>query len=342
MDILQQYVDENKVSQEKVLEAVDEYSLYSFYIGQELELNTKYSSPLRLKDDDPSFALYYGRHTKVLLFKDNGTGHSGNIFKFLTMYLGLSYKQVVLQINSDFQLGFKGMEMGDFKPVQRKKIPVIKEPSQIRVTSQPNTAAFDNYWKTLDITQSTLDIFFAKDTGIVHYITKSYHKTIVPKTLCISYEIWGYYKIYQPLSKRFKFTNNYPTGFVEGAIQLRWNLPFAIITKASKECMFFREHFDWDAVAGTSENSMINHLFMLKLLAAYPVVFIWLDNDAPGIRAQAKYLEKYPQLKPIIMNKGLVAKDVTDLYLLYKKQGREQDVLTYSRKLINTHLSNGE
>ena len=340
MDILEDYVSENELSQENILKYIDAYSLYSYYIGVELELGTKYSSPLRPGDDDPSFALYFSQKNRdVLMFKDHGNGLSGNVFMFIKRFLGVSYRLTYCQINSDFGLGLDGKEMGDFVPATYKRVPVIKEPTVIRITSQPYTKAFKQYWKSLDITKPTLELYYARDTAVIHYNTATTKKQIAPKGLCISYEIYGLYKIYQPFSPRFKFSNNYKVGHVEGAIQLRWNLPFVIISKSTKECMFYREHFNWDSCAGTSENSPISDYFMKRLLESYPIVFIWLDNDAPGIRAQARYLDKYPTLIPIIMDQRLHAKDPTDLYALSKLDNKHEKALAYIRSLINNKLS---
>lgn len=340
MDVLDKYIEENDLTIPNILSLVDDYSIYSYYLNAELEINAKYSSPLREADDDPSFALYESRSSGDILFKDHGNGLSGDVFTFLRNYLGFNLKQVLEQINSDLELGLgSGETKAKAIPVVLKKTPMKKEKVDIRITKEAvETQEYLDYWALLDISKETRDTYYCRDTGIVHFVSKSGTRTIAPKGVVISYEIPGYYKIYQPHSPRFKFVNNYPYGYVEGAIQLRWNKPFAIITKSTKECMFFREHFDWDSVAGTSENTPISKPFMQKLFAAYPTIFIWLDNDAPGIRAQNRYIEEYPQLIPITMKKGLVAKDPTDLYFLYKKEQRQQEVLQYIEKLIYTHL----
>jgi hypothetical protein len=152
----------------------------------------------------------------------------------------------------------------------------------------------------------------------------------------MSYEILGTYKIYQPGGpKEFKFRNNYPYGFVEGALQLQYKKPFIIITKSTKECIFFREHFNWDAIAGTSENTMIIDYFMLNtVFKNYKKVFIWLDNDEPGIKAQQKYLDKYPALIPIHAAE-YEQKDPTDMY---KFNTDKQLVLSYIKSLIEKKL----
>ena len=47
-------------------------------------------------------------------------------------------------INSDFNIGLEGKEMGEFKAVLIKKVPMIKEPVTIRITSQSPTREFKN------------------------------------------------------------------------------------------------------------------------------------------------------------------------------------------------------
>lgn len=58
-----------------------------------------------------------------------------------------------------------------------------------------------------------------------------------------------------------------------------------------------------------------------------------LDNDAPGLRAQAKYLELYPWLISVILPQEN-SKDITDKYYEYKLLGKKQEVLDYITKTI--------
>ena len=75
-----------------------------------LELSTKYSSPLREGDEDPSFSMFYGYGEKgnedKLYFCDQSFGVSGDVFDFLYMFLkARNMSEVCSQINYDFQLG---------------------------------------------------------------------------------------------------------------------------------------------------------------------------------------------------------------------------------------------
>jgi len=72
---------------------------------------------------------------------------------------------------------------------------------------------------------------------------------------------------------------------------------------------------------------------MQKLLAAYPTIYIWLDNDKAGIRAQNKYTGKYPTIIPIVVDDTMYQeKDPTDMYLI---EPDKLKVLTYLKSLIH-------
>jgi hypothetical protein len=348
MDILKQYVEENLVCKKNILKLVDDYSIYSFYIKAELELQTKYSSPLRKGDDDPSFSIYYSKYKKakdMIMFKDSATGKYGNVFDFvrelMTNGKPITMKSVLLQINSDFGLGLDGAEVGEFKPHLIKSRPLKKHPAQIEITSyKVPTQAFQDYWNLLDISEATLEKYQVKDVKIIHYISEV-RKTIAPRELTISYEILGTYKLYQPFAdKKNKFRNNYETRFIEGAMQLDFKRNFCIITKSTQECIFFYEHFSWECVAGKSENTMLGPRFMNNILKKkYKQVFIWLDPDEAGVKAQDKYIEMYPWLIPIKFHDYIVEKDPTDLYRAGKRDGKEMMVLQYLKKLIFKHFT---
>lgn len=351
MDYVDKYIEENKLSIENILKYVDSYSLYSFYIGVELEMNIKYSSPLR-QDDDPSFCLYYSRYKEdLIMFKDHALNIYGGIMKFLSYFMGTlenpaPLNTVLRQINHDFQLGLNGVESYDkeeFKPKEFYKKPLKKAPIDIEVTyKRVESKKYLDFWKRYDISLKTRMLYYIYEVDTVHFLNDSYHKVKAPRTLTISYEILGKYKIYKPYeSKKDKFRNNFSETFVEGAIQLKFEKDFVIITKSTKECAFFREHFDWDTVAGKSETTMLSQHFINTILFKnYKYVLIWLDNDEAGLKAQAKYLELYPDLIPVLMDTKPKLKDPTDLYHDTKlRGGNTLDTLKFINNLIQEKIN---
>ena len=70
-----------------LLDKVDDYTIYSYYLGS-FKPGKLMNSPLRNDDKMPSFAIFPGK-TGGLLFKDHGTGESGNALKFMKLYKGI-------------------------------------------------------------------------------------------------------------------------------------------------------------------------------------------------------------------------------------------------------------
>lgn len=330
------------LSVENILKYIDDYSIYSHYIGKELELSARYSSPLRQGDDNPSFSLF--KNKDRIFFKDHATTWKGDVFNFVRIMMGkgnpetVPFPLVLQQIDSDFNLGLytDNGNMEKLKPVKVINIPE-KERYYINITSYKNpTQQFIDYWlDKYDITKEILDLYNCTNARIIHYSsrTTSHKFQSYPKTLCIAYQIGGRYKLYFPFEKKDKkFRNDFPANWVEGMLQLKHNNDFIIITKAMKEVMFFRQHFDWDAVAGKSENTKIPVHIMNKLFRDYKKVYIWLDKDEAGIKAQKDYLEKYPKLIPISYKDTVMQKDPTDRYEYLKQAGLQKIAL---QEIIN-------
>ena len=341
MDVLEQFISDNLLTREAILGVIDDYSILCFYIGEELEVRTKYSSPLRHGDSDPSFSIYYSKTNEdTLMYKDSALNKSGNVFMFLGEFLNMRPREVLLQINSDFGLGFEGDDVGDFKPHLIKKPPIKKAPTKILISSHDkNTSIFDAYWRAHGISQETLDRFFCVDVRVVHY-ESDYRQSIVTRELTIAYEILGHYKIYSPFAERkFKFRNNYPDYVVEGVMQLEFKSSFGMITKATKECMFFYEHFRWEAIAGKSETTPITEHVIELMRTRFSKVLIWLDKDDAGCTSQRAYIEKYPWLIPVEFDDSIEQKDPTDYYIAMTAIGKSDEALEVIKTTVNKFLN---
>ena len=330
---------EDLLSQESILERVDTYSIYSFYIGKELEVGRAYCSPLRVDDNIPSFALF--EYQSTLLFKDHGINEAGNVFKFIKLLFDYkTMEDVYERINMDFDLELVGRN--DYvKPVNKAKringFKVKPKLEKIEISSKnQNSFEFIEYWKGYDIVKEVRDYYNTTEPVIVYFTYKDGKEIIFyPKSLCIAYRIYDKYKTCMPKEdKRNKWKTNFPEAYVEGYLQLKYEKDFCIITKSMKEAMFFRQHFDWDSVAGKSESTMIKRFIMLKLLSKFKYIFIWMDNDIAGQRAQRKYMEKYPFLIPVFINHK--RKDPTDMY---KYSSNKKEILNIIYNLIWQHLN---
>jgi len=330
MCLLEDYLIENSLSVESIHKYVDDYSIFSFYIGKELEINKIYSSPLRDSDEHPSFALYEARDGSIM-FKDHGRNLKGGVLKFVRHLLSedwdnlIPFQDVLHQINIDFDIGLAGTPK-TFKPRAKIIKSYSKKPkTKIEIVSKRYNSSFLDYFTgKYDITSDILKMYNVYNVAMAKFNLF----LVYQKTLCIAYKIGKYYKLCMPFNpKGERFRTDFPPNYVEGFLQLKYKLPFVIITKAMKEVMFFRKHFDWDSVAGKSENTMIPDFIMKKLFIRYKCVFIWLDRDQGGIEATKAYLDKYPGLISINYPTSIKEKDVTDRYFYMKTLNKEKESL---------------
>ena len=334
---------QDTLSTTNILKYVDDYSIYTYYIGENLELKTRYSSPLRKGDDNPSFCLFEGRGNRIF-FKDHATSYKGDVFNFVRILMTdgkpekIPFESVLKKIDNDLQIGlYSENGLPSKLPIKRLISLPKKESYTIKITSHKiPTKNYINYWKDkYDIELDTLNYYNVSDVAVLHYVNKSKVLQFVPNSLCIAYRIGGRYEIYHPFEdKKKKFRNDLPENWIKGYLQLKHNNDFLIITKAMKEVIFFRQHFDWDAVAGKSETTMIPNHLMLKLLKEYKRVYIWLDPDKAGQDSQNNYLTKYPSLIPIKYNQT-EQKDVTDRYEYLKTLNQTDKAINEIKELIN-------
>jgi hypothetical protein len=335
MDEYERYVKENELSIDNILKYTDDYSIFSYYIGVELEIGVKYSSPLREGDNDPSFALYFSKkYADTIMFKDHALGLYGSCFHFVSTIFDITFTQALAKINDDFGLGLNGSKPPkNAKKVIFKKSRPVKENVQIRITSKSYSKDFLTFFSLFGISESTLKYYNVYNVHLIHFVKSKYTSIVYPKELTIAYLINMEYKIYAPYADRyFKFRNNFPYGYVEGAFQLQFKLDFVIITKSTKECMFFYEHFGWESVAATSESVMVSNYFINEILRKnYKQIFVWLDNDKAGIRGTEKYIEEYPDFVPIYAT-DLSHKDPTDTYM-------HSNDKSYALNKIKTHIN---
>lgn len=324
---------DNILDERAILERVDAYSIYCYYIEFEPELGKPISSPIRTDDDNPSFALF--EYNNKIFFKDHAIGESGTVFKFIKLlYNYKTLLEAYSKINIDFELDLKG---GIKLPKNNKKATIVnsfKRNSFVGIkihSKKQNSQEYLDFWKLLDVQKPVLEMYHVTepDTIVMQYLERQ--KPFYPKELTIAYRIKYEYQIYFPFKlKGKKFINNYSGECVLGYKQLNYKNKFLVITKANKEILFFRQHFGWDSISGKSETTLVPKNVMIEMLQVFKTIFIWLDNDVAGQKAQNKYLALYPFLIPVYHD--VPQKDPTDFYVYATDK---QKALKEIKTLIN-------
>jgi hypothetical protein len=292
-----------------ILDRVDEYTLYCYYLERGFIPGVPINSPLRSDDTVKSFSIFpaaRGRGWDEFEFtwKDHGRGWVGNIFHLIQRKCGLNnFTEVFAKINQDFELDLN-LPLVEGK-VQLYERPVIDE-MPISVKSIPLTYKGKRFWSLFRVDQEMLDFYCTTQ------IETSWSGEI-PRTMMdpsFAYRIGAYYQIYCPYASRNrKFRNNLPENYFFGYLQLPPEVDLLIIDKSAKDVIFDRRLGYW-AVAGKSETTLIPQAKMLELRRRAKRIVLTLDPDPAGIMQTEKYLQLYPWLEPKFLTD---AKDKTDL-----------------------------
>lgn len=311
-------------TEEAILEAVDEYTLYCYYTERDsLAVGGSYPCPFR-KEGTPSWSFFRTDKTPKVEYywKDHTTGDSGNIFKLIQKIWGLrSSQEVFAKINDDFGLGY---ELPDIQG--RKKISIYGTPKEapikITIAEIPLTEAGVNFWKQFDIGIELLNEYNVSQIKWYWSIAGQDAPSGVDDPT-FAYRIGEYYQIYSPYAlKYFKFRNNLPENYFFGYLQLPLTGDTLVIDKSCKDVIFCRR-IGLNAVAGKSETTLIPEKKMLELKGRFKEIYLMLDSDDAGKAQTEKYMAKYPWLKPRFLTQ---AKDKTDLCKLIGIDNAEVEI----------------
>lgn len=289
-----------------LLEKVDEYSIYSYYLG-EFKIGQLTNSPLRSNDKMPSFAVFRGRNGN-LLFKDHGTGQTGNAIRFMQ-----------LMANADTR---EKIERELLKIVRRvnptmKTVKTTREAENgsygvdIGIVRQPFTKVDKEYWKQFHISIDTLKKFnvFSIKYFLCNRVVRGTYKEDNPM---YAYKVYDKFKIYRPLASKYtKWRTNLTNRHVQGLAEIpQEGGNLLIITKSLKDVMCLYE-MGFYAISAASETTFIPEDILQSLRSKWKHIVILYDRDATGIKKAREYSKQY-KFDPILINKRFNAKDVSD------------------------------
>lgn len=292
---------------EELLERVDEYTLYCFYLGFSPELDMSYRSPIRIGDLNPSWSLFVTKYRKNVeyMWKDHGgDGRSGDVFTLVKLLYGLTTQaQVLARIKSDFKMG--PMVAG----VRQKLVEFTSPTPSPRVDIRVKSKAFDrfdvNWWKGWGVSRELLEEY--KVSRIRYYFKYvDQENALVPNNPSYAYLVMGKYKLYFPFErKQNRFRTDMSDRELEGFQQLRYDSALLIITKSLKDIMCLRG-LGYEAVSPRGEHGILPGEFIDHFQSKYSHIITLFDNDGKH-RKDYPYPEKHV---PLIEG----VKDITDFH----------------------------
>lgn len=334
-----------ELSAQTVLQAVQESTLWRYYLGYDYELKKDYISPLRPKESRPSFNLFIDKRNRVM-FKDfGGVGLYGDIFEFLQVRDGLNYHEALTRINVDFRLRLGNpheQSYNGYKPIGirvQKQLDKFDEDFSIQTAPlmQGIRRAWIEedfkYWMQYGITEATLKAYN------VHCIKRVMVNGVTVYTQTPNNPCYGYYF---PASKHIKFyfpfavgkqprflgnANNYQDiqGYYQCNVKKDKKNQLLILTKSMKDCMCLRE-LGYEAMSIHGEGQFFYKDFIRHIKKYYPRIISLYDKDKTGMKG-ARYLWKEHRISPFFIPKSFTsAKDISDVYRLYGRE-RAEDLM---------------
>lgn len=296
------------------------------YIGIE-DFPCSITSPLRDDDKHPSFSMQ--EKGDIIVWKDFGTGETGNATSLLAKLWNVTYSEALLKIKYDTEYTLPHIRL-----VRRYKGKVhITSKSEIKVRTRPWKEWDVEFWNSFGISQKFCEwcnvypishAFFTKEDkdGTKHTVTVPMEK------YAYAYFEWKdgkeSIKLYQPFSQSMKWLSKH-----DQSVWDLWKHAFmwadkksdecVILTSSRKDAMCLWENLGVPAMSLQGEGYIPKPQVMKQVFDRFKNVYIWYDNDFqheednPGQDNAKKLIEMYPELKNICIPAELKCKDPSDL-----------------------------
>lgn len=290
-----------------LLELVDDYTIFSYYLGQDFKVGKLINSPLRSDDKIPSFAVFRSRNG-TLLFKDHGSGEVGNALKFLKLYKGVQTRdelerellRIVRKVNPEKKI-ISNNHVHIGSGVQ----------TDIGIVRQPFNEIDKRYWKQFGISIDTLKKFnvFSIKYFLCNSVVRSTYKDTSPM---YAYKIGDRFKIYRPLASKYtKWRTNLTNEYVQGLAELpKEGGNLLIITKSLKDVMCLHE-MGFYAIAASSETTFIPDNILKSLRSKWKHILILYDRDKTGMKKAREYSHR-TNLHAFFVHRKFNSKDISD------------------------------
>lgn len=315
------------MSLKDLLDKVDDYTIYSYYLGS-FKPGKLMNSPLRPDDKIPSFAIFLSK-TGDLLFKDHGTGESGNALKFVKLYRGIQTREelerellkIVRRMNPNQTINTATYTK------------VSSSVTDIGIVRQPFNAVDKQYWKQFHISIDTLKHFnvFSIKYFLCNSVVRGTYKETSPM---YAYKVYDRFKIYRPLASKYtKWRTNLTNRHVQGLAELpKEGGNLLIITKSLKDVMSLYE-MGYYAISASSETTFIPDDILQSLRSKWKHIVILYDRDRTGMLRAREYSKKY-KFDAIFVHKKFKTKDISDAI----KDNSFEEVKQWLNKTLNKYV----
>lgn len=306
------------LTKEEILKRVSYLDLWSYYIPN-VELKKPFLSPLR-QERTPSANIFPTNDGKIL-FKDFKLG-TYTIWNFLMLKYNLTFREMLLMINNDFNLG-----LSTGKQNNRPTMAYYGIPQKIKISfDNPETIIqikkreFNNYdaeyWNQYHIPISFIaerDVVALQNFWINDKLVYWYNQ--YNPAYCYNFTSDKKRKIYCPYGKKYKFATNANNNIWQNDDFLPLHGDILIITKSYKDVLAL-SYMGFISIAPQSESQTFDEKRILMYKRRFEKIYILYDNDEVGFKYSMINSQKF-DLIPIFIPNDSQCKDITDYLKTY-------------------------
>lgn len=291
---------EEFITLEILLERISEEEIFSLFIEEPIDLDSRYKAPYR---EDKNGDCYFEYYNGFLMFVDFAyTPHTMNCIGFIMQCLQCTYGEALDYV-------YKNLNVEDKKPVVKQERSEITYKAKIRntiryVSRDWNYSDYLYWFKNYNITRIQLNQ--DKVIPIIAYssISKKTGEPYILYTNDLTYIYTDFEdnkaKIYRPYNKEYKWFTNCNQNDIGSINFLPSNGDLLIITKSYKDCRVIR-NLGLNSIWLQNEGMLPSLELLENLCNRFKEIIVWFDNDSTGMAASKRLVDT---LNSIVKNKS--------------------------------------
>ena len=269
------------------------------------------NSPLR-EDKRPSFSIYV-KDTKVR-YLDFSTGEKGNLWNLLGQLWHTDFYNTLVTVYKDFSFNTKAIFL---QPKVKPKTTIVSYSETVIKCKVREWRNYDlEYWKSFGISKKWLE--YAEIYPISHKIIIKGNKKYTFRADKYAYAYVEHkegnttLKIYQPFSKRWKWSNKHNRSVISLWTKVPYRGDKICICSSLKDALCLWANTNIPSIAIQGEGYSISDTAINELKKRYNKIYILLDNDEVGLK-DGERLAKETGFINIVLPQFNGGKDISDL-----------------------------
>lgn len=269
------------------------------------------NSPLR-EDKRPSFSVYI-KDNKVR-YLDFSTGEKGNLWNLLGELWHTDFYNTLVTVYKDFSLNNRTLFL---QPKVKPKTTIVSYSETVIKCRVREWREYDlEYWRSFGIDKKWLE--YAEIYPISHKIIIKDNKKYTFRADKYAYAYVEHkegnttLKIYQPFSKRWKWTNKHDRSVISLWTKVPYRGNKICICSSLKDALCLWANTNIPSIAIQGEGYSMSDTAINELKKRYNKVYILLDNDEVGLK-DGERLAKETGFINIVLPQFNGGKDISDL-----------------------------